>query len=311
MLADKTHDNAFGLYKPPVTNLGVLNLLPLELLQEVLSQVDVYTFLIFRLVNRQANGTVESVPAYRAIIKYAWNAVRGILAIGTGRWITVNTLYEKLCTAECEQCGYFGGYLYLLTCKRVCFVCVSRNTLYLPLRPSDASRRFGLSRELVKTLPCMRAVPGTYAPHGGEVPNSLLVDTESALRTGITTHGSVEAMGQFISEAYRPRIYNTRAAAAERLRSAAPRPIPFTTDYPQRWAENANRFVAIARVPCLDAKSQQVEWGFHCIGCKKSRFKVRHYRRKYTTASFRDHLEQFGDIKDERHSRISTLSNLL
>ncbi|KAI0977331.1 hypothetical protein F4678DRAFT_412622 [Xylaria arbuscula] len=86
--------------------------------------------------------------------------------------------------------------------------------------------------------------------HEGKVPNWLLVDHESAMSAGITTHGSVEAI--------------TKAAAAKRSGSAARRRRRMMS----RSAENSIRFVAIARVPCLDPKLQQIDWGFHCLGCR-------------------------------------------
>ena len=45
--------------------------------------------------------------------------IHGILSI------TCEMLYYKLCTAECEQCGDFGSYLYILTYERVCSLCLS------------------------------------------------------------------------------------------------------------------------------------------------------------------------------------------
>ncbi|KAL7784632.1 hypothetical protein V8C37DRAFT_344984 [Trichoderma ceciliae] len=50
---------------------------------------------------------------------------RGILSIETGRCITCSTLYEKLCTHGCEQCGDFGVYLYFLNANGFA-LCVSR-----------------------------------------------------------------------------------------------------------------------------------------------------------------------------------------
>lgn len=46
---------------------------------------------------------VNSFFQYKAINKYAPNALRGILSIEAGRWVTCRTLYEKLCMPGCEQ----------------------------------------------------------------------------------------------------------------------------------------------------------------------------------------------------------------
>ena len=92
-------------------DLGTLNTLPLELLHEIIHKLDIRTLTDLRHVNRRAMWLVESDPQYKTIRKHAFNALRGILCIETGRWITCEMLFNRLCTAECEQCGDFGGYL--------------------------------------------------------------------------------------------------------------------------------------------------------------------------------------------------------
>jgi hypothetical protein len=100
--------------KLPKVDLGTLDVLPLELLQGLLSQLDLCTLMGFRRVNRPAIDVVESKPQYKAVTTHARNVLRGILSIGTGQWISCESLYKNLCTAECKQCGDFGGYLYIL-----------------------------------------------------------------------------------------------------------------------------------------------------------------------------------------------------
>ena len=154
---------------PHKAYLGPLDTLPLELLCEILQQLDLCTLKDFRHVNRRAMWLVESFPQYKAIRKHAYNALRGIIYIEANRWITCEMLYEKLCTAECEECGDFGGYLYILTCKRVCFLCLSEDKRYLPLRYRHAIRKFGLNRPILGTLPSMKSIPGTYSPNQKKV----------------------------------------------------------------------------------------------------------------------------------------------
>ncbi|KAF7590952.1 hypothetical protein BBP40_002204 [Aspergillus hancockii] len=87
-----TSGNKFynGRHRPiPKYALGALEQLPLEII----------------------NMVVDSIPQYKAIIKHAPASLRGIISIGTGRWISCQDLHDKLCTAECDSCGDFGGYL--------------------------------------------------------------------------------------------------------------------------------------------------------------------------------------------------------
>lgn len=290
---------------PPRTDLGVLDALPLELLQEIMSQLDLRTLPDFRRVNRRATEVVDSLPQYKAINTHAVNALRGILSIETGCWITCATLYEKLCTPGCEQCGDFASYLYLLTCKRVCFLCFSQDRLYLPLSPRRASWKFGLDSRIIKTLPRMRVIPGTYSPNEKKVGvPSVLVDYESALRAGVSRHGSLSAMHEYVAnmEARKLQAYNARLAAVQQSGSVTRRMRqPRASDPFDGQSGNPFRFVAIVRVPWLSRALQEVEWGFHCVGCEKSCRPPLHYRRKFTAASFDEHLKQFGDIQDGKH----------
>ena len=107
--------------KSPVAGLSQLDSLPLEILWDIVPRLDLQTLSNFRLVNRRAYHLLGSHPQYKAIIAHARNALCGILSIQAGRWITCKTLYDTLCTPECEHCGDFGGYIYLLGCRRVCF----------------------------------------------------------------------------------------------------------------------------------------------------------------------------------------------
>jgi len=130
----------------PSANLGSFDSLPIELFQITLSLLDLRTLMEFRRVNQRSLQLVAALPQYKVIISYALDALRVVLSIGIGQWITCNDLLTALCTAECKECGDFGGYLFLLTCTRVCFLCFTRNENYLPLRYSHARRKFGLNR---------------------------------------------------------------------------------------------------------------------------------------------------------------------
>lgn len=90
--------------------LGTLEQLPLELLHMILTQLTIRSLTHFRHVNRRALQIVYSIPQYKAIAVYAPASLCGILSIGTGEWMPCQDLHDKLCTAECDSCGDFGGY---------------------------------------------------------------------------------------------------------------------------------------------------------------------------------------------------------
>ncbi|KAF2135474.1 uncharacterized protein K452DRAFT_293187 [Aplosporella prunicola CBS 121167] len=286
-------DNGHHIRDTPQQNLGVLDALPLELLHMMVSQLDLRTLTDFRRINRRAMQVVDSVPQYKAITTHASNALRGILAIETGRWITCETLYDKLCTAQCERCGDFGGYLYLLTCKRVCFLCLSEDGSYLPLRYSHAIKKFGITPQAVKTLPRMRSITGIYSPNEKKSHRRLcLVDFETAFQAGIELHGSQEAMERCISSSAQEGAGST-THWGRRTRTKE----PFDGK-----SSNVLRFLAIVYAPALNRVTLKLERGFYCIGCQRSYgSRPKHFRRRFTEASFKEHLEECGNIQDGYH----------
>lgn len=284
---------------PSAMNLGALDALPLELLQIILSQLDIRTLTGFQIVNRRAAELVSSLPKYSAINRYFRTAIRAILSIHTGRWITCEALYAKLCTAKCDYCGDFGGYLYLVTCKRVCFICFTHEKPYLPLSPTYASRKFGLDRQLVNSLPRIKVLPGVYSPNAKKVTATVLVDYEASLDAGIERHGSSAAMERYVSkrEAEKVEAYHSRQAT---LRPTSRTRHPRLVDPLDKQTRNPLRFVAIVRAPWLKKDLREVEWGMYCSGCGKFSPPL-HWRRQFTVASFREHLRECGRIEDGRH----------
>ncbi|KAH8736425.1 hypothetical protein BGZ61DRAFT_472751 [Ilyonectria robusta] len=162
-------ENAERIRHPPTAHLGALQVLPFDLLYLILPDLDLHELNNFRCLNRRALEVVESLTVYKEVTRYAHQAVRGALSIGTGHYMSYRLLYQKLCTWKCETCSNFAGYLFLLTCKRACFACVLSKRIFLPLEPSHAARRFGLDPHLLEDVPRMTPIPGIYSQHSKEV----------------------------------------------------------------------------------------------------------------------------------------------
>ncbi|KZM18262.1 ATP binding [Ascochyta rabiei] len=269
--------------------LGALDSLPLELFNETLLHLDIRTLFDLRNVNHRASELVDALPQFKAVVAHAPNTIRGILQIGTGRWTTVETLYNKLCVPECEHCGDFGGYLYLITSRRVCFLCLTRLRQYLPLRIRAAKREFRLSKTLVQQLPLMQVVPGKYSPNEKFTPVAVLVDYESAFCAGTMQEQAIE---------HNLRNFDT---ATTRSTSITPRIQEPRTSPADARSGNPLRFVAVVHMPWFNTQSKELDWGLHCLGCKKSSRGPLHYRRRFWAASFDDHIRQYGTIKNGSH----------
>ncbi|CBX92668.1 hypothetical protein LEMA_P053740.1 [Plenodomus lingam JN3] len=288
-------------------DLGALDRLPLELLHETLLHLDIRTLFDLRNVNRRALELVDSVPQFKAIITHAPNALRGLLQIGTGRWTTIKVLHTRLCTPECEHCGDFGGYLYLMTSRRVCFLCLTQLRQYLPLRIRNAKRDFRLDKATVERLPSMRVIPGRYSPNEKLAPCTVLVDYESAFCAGIERDGSESALQKHASDTVEQNLGNSgtgTTATAHQSTSMMGRIHDFRTPPIDARSGNPLRFVAVVHMPWFNNQSKEVDWGFHCLGCKESGRAPFHYRRRFWAASFDEHIKQCGTIRNGRHVTV-------
>ncbi len=153
----------------------------------------------------------------------------------------------------------------------------------------------------------MRSIKGTYSPGKKQIRQRLLlVDSESARRAGVALYGSSEAMDQYVSDvlAQDQQKYNKRIsrASVERSGTRIRQPRQPRVKDPLDGEDNPLRFMAVVRMPWMNRDSPILESGFHCSGCRKSlRSRQRHWRRKFTTTSFREHLRQHGDMQHGTH----------
>ena len=240
----------------PVADCGVLESLPVEVIQTVAFQLDLRSLTSMRLVNRRLTDIIDRLPQYDLVMTYAREAMRAYHAIEFASHVTLAQLHGQMFTSECAVCGSFGGFLFLLTCERVCFMCVLEHPRYLPLEPEEARRRFGLDEQALAALPHMKTVPGTYWMYTmTEVGRIELVPHDAALQAGIDMYGSREAMGAHVK----------RDAAADD--EAVTETVSEEDDLIKSLQQSHLRAVALFQVPRVDERSRKTEWGFHCEAC--------------------------------------------
>lgn len=296
----------------PQCALGMLDELPLEILSEILAQVDIRSLMDFRRVNQRAMQVVDSISQFRTIVRHCPNSLRGILSVEAGSYISCQDLYCTLRTSRCEKCDDFGGYIYVLDCSRVCFLCISERHEYLPLSASDAIRSFGINRMLLASLHSMRSVPGCYSPNQRNCRTRLLlIDSESARRAGVARHGSVLAMEQHVARAASKSLeeYHKRVSQkAAGVPGPVPRQPPSAMVRGKRTGD-ARRFMAAVHAPWVDMPTNSAEWGFHCVGCERQyRCRPLHWRRKYIVNTFNDHILECGRIINGSHCLLAGMA---
>ncbi|KAF4336752.1 hypothetical protein FBEOM_9383 [Fusarium beomiforme] len=111
-------------------DLGVLDLLPTDILEDILLQLDLRTYRFFKRVNRRARYFANNIGIYKRVWQHGKDAIHGLTRTGLSRYISYGDIHDALMNPDCTFCGVFGNFLFLPTAKRCCFECLrtSRET---------------------------------------------------------------------------------------------------------------------------------------------------------------------------------------
>lgn len=151
----KVNGQADGAVPSPTP--GWLDALPRELLQGILSSIDIASLTTLRAVNKCARLAIDHLPHYRAIFENVPDALRFMLSTGAAPYFTLTNLFDALLSLKCFTCGNFGSFLSVLDCKRYCYSCVE-----VPLT-IDVDRVQNLfDQPSVFRLKAIRRLPGAY-----------------------------------------------------------------------------------------------------------------------------------------------------
>lgn len=132
------------------------DLLPLEILQNILQLFDLHTVTLMLSISHRSKLLVDSLP-------HAPNALREILGTGLAPHFTIDHLSRALRAQDCSECGSFGAYLHLLNCRRYCWLCVTEVIDIRPITKEAAKTLFRLTDNILRELPCIqRAIQGQY-----------------------------------------------------------------------------------------------------------------------------------------------------
>jgi hypothetical protein len=162
------HDDPEVTSRTAVSSIGLLNLLPLELLHGILlDELDLAALTTLRSVSRGLRLVVDSLPQYHSIVTHAPNSLRAAISLEIASSVSCRKLYTELCSDVCRGCGKFGAYLYLLTCSRVCYICFTEDTKFMPMTKQHSKIFWGVtSRDLASGgITVARSLPGRYQPY--------------------------------------------------------------------------------------------------------------------------------------------------
>ena len=302
--------------------LGQLDVFPLEVVQRILELMDMYTLTLMQCLNHRSNLLVNSLPQHRDIVAHAPNALRAMLGTGLASHFGIEDLHRALRSEECFQCGSFGPFLYLLSCRRCCYVCLARAPDTLPISREDAEHGYGLPQSITWRLPCMKSLPGRYTydpqsfpkrgmhnyPRGNtHIQRFALISTQAAKEAGKAFHGSEEAMQAYEAELQiLPRIMDSHGQVddgnAVWLHYWRQLQVPGRQTLLDRdWSHEAQsqyepqRFMAAIRFPRLDPWKGIGEWGISCKGCRDGHWiddEDNDWEKVYTRRGYLAHFEQ-------------------
>ncbi|KAL2846165.1 hypothetical protein BJY01DRAFT_234665 [Aspergillus pseudoustus] len=218
-----------------------LEKLPLEILTMVMLELDIHSLMSFGCANKRALQSVHAAVTLQAIASISTEA---------------------------------AGYLYLITCRRVCFDCFTQKASFLPLLYGYVVRKFALRPKHLERVPSMKSVPGCYSA------GRFIVGRRLTLFDHDTTRDVPSALhGKGRSTARRPR---TDGEADDEL-------------------YNPRRFVAIVRAPSI-VRAGSLEWGFHCTACYWT-IPVPGLK-MFTKESFKAHILECGVIVNREHVKL-------
>lgn len=263
-------------------------------------------------LNHRSNVLVNSLPQHREVVVHAPNALRAILSTGLASYFSIDELYSALRSEGCFLCGSFGAFLYLLSCRRCCYICLAEEPDALPISREVAILSFRLRDSAVRQLPCIQSLPGRYSldrfPGDTHKRRVALISTKAAKEAGITLHGSAEAM-----EAYEvdPHAVRRFARTTDRNRKAGNRNVGCLGGWREledpnrgglrgpRWSHQGRyepqRFMAAIRFPTLDPVKGIGEWGISCKGSRDgppNDDESRDWEKIYTKRGYLAHFDQ-------------------
>lgn len=144
----------------PTTSLtlGEIKFLPLDVILDIFSLLDIQSLFNFRHVNRRALQLVARTRGYDVVIRHALGSLRAILRTKVASWFTILDLFKALCSSS------FGGFIFLPSFMRCCFCCFRMDHLPSVAQVSTVKELFKPSQSYLRGLvPMVTTLPGSYA----------------------------------------------------------------------------------------------------------------------------------------------------
>lgn len=149
----------------PVSKLGQLGLLPLELMANVCLGLDIASAFSFSQVSRHAREAIASIREFRLVGRHIAGCLWVFLNTQVASHVDMVTLFSALTASSCSFCGQFGDLVSIPTVQRCCLRCFTNEAKLQPSFLSELTRGvIGIpSANIIKReFPVLRTIPGSY-----------------------------------------------------------------------------------------------------------------------------------------------------
>lgn len=247
------------------TNLGHLELLPLELFNLVLQMSDLSAISSMRSVNKRTRAIVDDSIPYKYILRYAPHLIGALLKTQVACYFTADHIFHILCISLCSVCGRFGAFMWIPECIRCCIPCLREAPELMPMSEGDAKALFGLSSKGLARVPTVVTVPGSYTLTSTLYRKRFrLVSEPLARRSAILAHGGEAQLDHYI----RNGASKSKAACHKHISARATRSSYDSKGRLNNTVDDVRRFMVTVHLPYLDLAARTTHVGLSCKGCQ-------------------------------------------
>jgi hypothetical protein len=151
----------------PVSGLGALQGMPNEILNAIVAELDIRSYLSFRNVSRITRNFTSSNLEFRRVVTHAPTCLMAMVRTRVAGSYTFADLYYAMLIRRCEECGGLAEYVYLPTLTKACDECLSTKRRFLTVTLASFAKGAGCTAAtLRKRLNVVKTVPADYRGWG-------------------------------------------------------------------------------------------------------------------------------------------------
>ncbi|KAK2784062.1 hypothetical protein FQN52_009332 [Onygenales sp. PD_12] len=277
-------------YFAPIPSLGNLGTLPLELREEILMELDLDSIGKMRLLNTTSKILVDNLYAYKVLRQHAPDVLHVIHSMEMSPHLLIRQLFSEFCQPKCRVCDDFGPFIFVPTCTRCCWNCLSRRkqTRFQLVPPGEVALHTLLTRNALQSLPRMKTLPGASCGRHVYVNSVTLVSVHEAKQLSVRILGSSPRCyprskmarrysldSYFTNSVIRRNVrgllnkgghdmenHSGKSSDGSCDRNDGPAMNPFMTAFCDRW-----KYMGATPFGFWSNKTQTLERGLYCSAC--------------------------------------------